>query len=75
MKTKELIIIGRDYTDTSQVPKDKNIFYRCTNCAEIIPSLPKDKIANCKCGNLHIDLFYWRLHVKDLHKLEVLEKA
>ncbi len=70
----EYDIIGSEYSDTKDVPKDKNIYYRCGKCGESVPSLPKEKIVSCNCRNIHIDLYYWRLAVDDLAKFEVLKK-
>jgi len=67
-------LIGKEYNDTGQVPKDKDVFYKCGLCQTIIPSLPESKIASCDCGNVHIDLFYWRLAIKDFRGFEVLKQ-
>ena len=66
-------LLGGNYTDTSEVPKDEDIYYRCLECGEIIPSVPKDNIG-CRCGNIFIDEDCWRLVVTDIRKLEVLVK-
>ena len=66
-------LLGDNYTDTSEVPKDEDIYYRCLECGEIIPSVPKDNIG-CRCGNIFIDKDCWRLVVTDIRKLEVLVK-
>lgn len=69
----EYNIVGEKYKDTSEIPKDKNLFYRCLNCKETIPSIPKDNIG-CKCGNIYIDLDYWRLAIKDYSSFQVVKK-
>lgn len=67
-------LMGNDYDDTSSVPKDDDIWYRCTDCGEMIPSVPEDNIG-CECGNLFIDKDCWRFVVVDMSKLEVLRKT
>lgn len=64
-------LIGNDYDDTANVPKDDDIFYRCTACGSIIPSVPVDNVG-CECGNVFIDKDYWRLVVANMKELEVL---
>ncbi len=67
-------LVGNDYDDTSNVPKDDDLWYRCTDCGAMIPSVPDDNIG-CECGNLFIDKDYWRFVVVDIRKLEVLKKT
>jgi hypothetical protein len=67
-------IIGKNYKNTADVPKDDDIYYRCTDCGDIIPSVPDDNIG-CKCGNIYIDKDWWRLVVVDFGKFEVLRKT
>jgi len=65
--------IFSNYTKVSEVPKDRNIFYRCKKCGKKIPSVPSDNLG-CECGNIFIDKDCWRLVVVDLSKLEVMKK-
>jgi hypothetical protein len=67
-------MIGNNYRSTADVPKDDDIYYRCADCGDIIPSVPDDNIG-CKCGNIYIDKEWWRLVVVDLGKFEVLNKT
>lgn len=67
-------MIDNNYTSTSDVPKDDDIFYRCTDCGYVIPSIPDDNIGCC-CGNVYIDKDWWRLVVVDFRKFEVLRKT
>ena len=67
-------LIGDDYSDTASVPKDNDIFYRCTACGTVIPSVPDDNIG-CDCGNVFIDKDYWRLIVANMNQLEVVRKT
>jgi hypothetical protein len=65
--------VGKNYKNTADVPKDDDIYYRCTDCGDVIPSVPDDNIG-CKCGNVYIDKDWWRLVVVDFGKFEVLLK-
>ena len=67
-------LIGKNYQDTADVPKEDDIYYRCTDCGDIIPSVPDDNIG-CKCGHVYIEKDLWRLVVMDFGKLEVLRKT
>jgi hypothetical protein len=60
--------------DTSEAPKDKEIYYRCLECGDIIVSIPRDNIG-CPCGNIFIDVDYFRLAVRNLSKFEVVKKV
>ena len=73
MKNDTYNLIGSDFKNISEVPKDDDIFYRCKKCNSIIPSVPADNIG-CDCGNVFIDRDSWRLIVVDISKLEVLKK-
>ncbi len=68
------VVIGSNYSDTACVPKGENIWYKCLNCGEMIPSVPEDNLG-CKCGNVFIDKDCWRLIVSDFRKLKVLKKV
>lgn len=73
MIDKEYEVVATAFKRTSDVPKDGDLFYRCTDCGAIIPSVPNDNIG-CECGNVFIDKDCWRLVVVDLTKLEVIRK-
>jgi hypothetical protein len=47
-------------------PAGKNLYYECTKCDDVIPSLPADSIS-CTCRNICIDVDYGRIAIKD-HK-------
>jgi hypothetical protein len=66
-------LVGDDYDNTANVPKDHNIWYKCTFCGTLIPSVPDDNIG-CACGNVFIDKDCCRLAVGDMTKLVVLRK-
>ena len=66
-------VVSANFKSTADVPKNGDIFYRCMECGEVIPSIPADNIG-CKCGNVFIDKDCWRLIVVNLSKLEVVRK-
>jgi len=53
-----------DLKSASGYPTGINLFYECTKCGDVLPSLPKDSLS-CSCKNLHIDVDYGRLAVAD----------
>ena len=57
--------------DTSEAPKGKEIFYRCTNCGSVISSVPNKNIG-CECGNIFIDKDYFRLSIEDYDSFEAV---
>ncbi len=73
MKKYTYKIITENISDTSQAPKGEDVYYKCTLCGDLIPSLPKDNIG-CKCGNVFIDIDYFRLAIKDYSKFQALRK-
>jgi len=73
MNKTEYETIGTDYTDTSDVPKGKDVYYRCLVCGAVIPSVPRDNIG-CGCGNVFVDIDYWRLSVEDFLRFEVVRR-
>jgi len=60
--------------DTSEAPRGRDIYYRCAECGDVLPSDPKDNVG-CLCGNIFTDFDYFRLAVRDLPKFEVLKKG
>ena len=70
----EYEVIGTNYKLTSEIPRDKDIFYKCMECGGIISSTPKGKMG-CKCRDIFIDKDYGRLIVDDLSKIEVIRKS
>jgi len=70
---KEYEIVVSNIKDPSEAPKDKNLFYRCLYCSGIIPSIPKGNVG-CECGNIFIDIDYWRLVIRDYSLFEVVKK-
>ena len=66
-------VVASKFKNTSEVPRDDDVFYRCGECNSMVPSVPADNIG-CGCGNIFIDKDSWRLMVVDISKLEVLRK-
>ncbi len=58
-------------SDTSQAMKGRDIYYKCEACDGILPSQPKDNVG-CSCGNVFVDIDYFRLSIKDYDKFMVL---
>jgi hypothetical protein len=73
MTQEKFIVVGSNLNNMSDVPKDSDIFYRCTKCGDMIPSLPDDNIG-CNCGNVYIDHDSWRLFVIDFGNFEVVKR-
>lgn len=69
----EYTLVGKGYTDTSEVPKDQGLYYKCSRCGEVIPSIPKDNTA-CSCDNIYIDIDMWRLDIEDFSRMEVVKQ-
>ena len=51
----------------SEPPKGPNIFYRCAECGDEVPSQPQNNI-RCSCGNIIIEVDCYRLMVRDFTK-------
>jgi hypothetical protein len=54
-------------------PGDKNIFYECQICKDIINSCPSESV-ECKCGNVMIDVGFGRMAINDESKVKVFEE-
>ncbi len=65
-------VIKRGIADTSEAPKGKGVFYRGTECGELVSSVPKENVG-CRCGNIFIDIDYFRLAVRDDSKFEAVK--
>lgn len=57
-------IVRDDVRDTADAPRDKDLYYRCTHCNVDVPSQPDDNVG-CKCGNIFLDIDYFRMFVRD----------
>lgn len=73
MKDEKYVIIQKEIQSAREAKKGKDIFYKCTKCQEIIPSIPTDNIA-CKCGNVYIDIDYFRLAIRDYNNFQVYRR-
>ncbi|MCL6614015.1 MAG: hypothetical protein K6U03_05290 [Firmicutes bacterium] len=74
MNDEQFEIIQENIKDTSEAKKGKDIFYQCTICNDIIPSQP-NKNLGCKCGNIFIDIDYFRLAIDDYMHFQVIKVA
>lgn len=61
-----------EYAD-GPYPRAYCLYYKCLSCGQIIPSMPVDSIG-CLCGNIFIDVDYFRLSVNDQSAFRVVEK-
>jgi hypothetical protein len=73
MTDQEFKIISDKIKDTSEAIKGKDIYYKCTLCGSILPSMPKDNVG-CKCGNIFIDIDFVRLAIDDYKHFMVVRK-
>jgi hypothetical protein len=73
MSRDEYDVVLSNIKDTNEAPKDKNLYYRCRKCGGVIPSIPRDNIG-CECGNVFIDLDFWRLVIEDYSMFEVVKR-
>ncbi|WP_339911171.1 hypothetical protein [Symmachiella dynata] len=67
-------IVGSLYTKTSEFPKGDDVFYRCTKCGGLIPSMPYYH-TECDCGNISVDADGNALKIKRFRNFEVLKTA
>ena len=73
--SKEYEVIKRGIADESEAPRGKDIYYRCLVCEGVIPSDPRGElVVECTCGNIHIDMAYFRLVVRDCSRFEAIRK-
>ena len=64
-------VIAARLTDTSQAPKGRDVYYRCTRCGDVVASQPRDNVG-CTCGNVFVDIDSFRLAVSDLSAFEAV---
>ena len=69
----EYKVIAANISDASRAPKGHSVFYRCKKCGGSIPSQPEDNVG-CPCGNIVIDIDYFRLDVNDFGQFEVVKR-
>jgi len=50
--------------DTSEAPTGEDILYHCLACDATLRSRPVYYV-RCHCGNIHIDIGYFRLSLRD----------
>jgi hypothetical protein len=67
-------VLQEGLADTSKAPRGKDLLYRCQRCGGILPSQPKVSVG-CGCGNIVIDLGYFRLSVEYKKKFQVVRLA
>ena len=70
MKPKYIRVASK-FKDTSEVPKARELFYRCLACDAVVPSMPRDNIS-CSCNSIYIDADLQVLFVADCTSFEVV---
>ena len=70
----ELIDLGQD--PTTPIPKGRDVFYRCTLCGALVPSVPEESFAKCECEhfNIAVDVADFKIWILDGTKLEVVRR-
>lgn len=68
----EYKILPLDVTCESQAIRGPKISYLCTRCGDLTPSQPDDN-CGCSCGNIFIDLDYFRLDVEEWSCFKIVE--
>jgi rRNA maturation endonuclease Nob1 len=68
----EYDVVAASFQNTGDIPKDDDLFYRCTGCGAVIPSAPEGNMGYT-CGNVFIDKDCWQLIVADLSRFEVVK--
>lgn len=71
--TAKFDVVEKTFTDTAQVPRGRDLLYRCLKCGGNISGQPKES-GGCSCGNVFIDVEYHRLVVGDFESFQVLKK-
>ena len=71
MKPEPYTVLDVRVTKPSEAPKGSDIFYRCAKCGDAIPSQPPDN-RGCSCGNIFIDIDYFRLDVEDFGQFQAV---
>lgn len=51
-------------------PTGRNLYYECFVCGDELPSIPPEPVS-CSCRNIHIDVDYGRMAVKDHSKIRL----
>jgi hypothetical protein len=73
MKKEKFETVDDKITKKTRLPRDKNIFYQCLKCGEMVPSTPKESMG-CKCGNVFIDKEYFRAIIEDYPQAAVIKR-
>lgn len=61
----------QDYS--SGYPAGEKIFYECTSCGDVIPSMPVHAMA-CKCRNVIVDSDAGRISVRDASAFRIFSE-
>lgn len=66
-------VIKSEVKKNQAIDRGKDIYYKCTRCQSIIPSVPADSIS-CPCGNIVIDKDLLRLYIENYSEFIILRK-
>lgn len=67
---KKRFLIQIEYDPLSGYPIGSDVYYICSICDQIIPSIPTDN-CSCTCENIFVDIDSGRVSVKDSGKIDV----
>ena len=73
MKESEYKTFAENLTEKDRIPRGHKLFYKCGVCDELLPSIPDDNM-QCTCGNIQVDVDYFRISVNQMQKFKILEK-
>jgi len=74
MESQQFRVLKNGISCTSEANRGEDVFYRCLFCETMIASVPKDSVS-CKCRSLSIDTGMFRFYVKDLEKIQILQRT
>lgn len=63
-----------DFDPAKGYPAAKGLFYECLICGEVVPSLPDDDYAKCKCHNIYIERGYGRMAVSEPERIRLFSE-
>lgn len=71
MRDRECTPLDEVFDRTTPIPRGPDLFYSCSKCGDMIPSLPKDNIG-CSCGNVFVDVDAFRVSIDDYSQFRIL---
>ena len=71
MRDRDCVPLDQTFDRTTPIPRDHDLFYECSKCGDVIPSIPKDNVG-CSCGNVVVDVDYFRVGIRDYSQFRIL---